>query len=50
VKFATDRFIIHNSTSCKNGGIVIFTSKKIARDIIEDLRKTGMNPEIIGEV
>ena len=50
VKFATDSFIIHNSTSCKNGGIVIFTSKKISRDIIEDLRKAGMNPEIIGEV
>jgi len=50
VKFATDSFIIHNSTSCKNGGIVIFTSKKIASDIVEDLRKAGMNPEIIGEV
>jgi len=50
VKFATDSFIIHNYTSCKNGEIVIFTSRKIANDIIGDLRKAGMNPEIIGEV
>ena len=50
VKFATDSFIIHNFTLCKNGGMVIFTSKKIASDIIEDIRKAGMNPEIIGEV
>ena len=50
VKFATDSFIIHNFTSCKNGGTVIFTSKKIVSNIIENLRKAGMNPEIIGEV
>jgi len=50
VKFATDSFIIHNSTSCKNGVIVIFTSKKIASYILEDLLKAGMNPEIIVDI
>ncbi|WP_432417913.1 SelD-related putative sulfur metabolism protein [Acidianus brierleyi] len=49
-EFATESFIIPNSTAGTNGGIVIFSSKKIADDIVEDLHKAGMNPKIIGKV
>ncbi|BFH73692.1 SelD-related putative sulfur metabolism protein [Sulfurisphaera javensis] len=49
-EFATENFIIPNSTIGTNGAIVIFASKKIADDIMEDLTKVGEKPEIVGYV
>ena len=49
-EFATEDFIIPNSTIGTNGAIVMFVSKKIADYLIEDLRKIGEMPEVIGYV
>lgn len=47
-EFATENFIIPNSAIGTNGAIVMFTSKKIANDLIDDLRKAGETPEVVG--
>ena len=49
-EFATEGFIIPNSTAGTNGGTVIFCSKKISDEIMEDLQKEGLKPEKIGRV
>ncbi len=49
-EFATESFIIPNSTAGTNGGIVIFCSRRIADNVMEDLRSVGMNPKVIGRV
>lgn len=49
-EFATEGFIIPNSTAGTNGPTVIFCSRKVSDDIMEDLRKEGLKPEKIGKV
>ena len=49
-EFATENFIIPNSTIGTNGAIVMFVSKKIADDLIDELRKAGEMPEVVGYV
>ncbi|WP_405041401.1 SelD-related putative sulfur metabolism protein [Metallosphaera sp.] len=49
-EFATENFIIPNSTAGTNGAIVIFASKKVIDDIAQDLTKRGLEPRIIGRV
>lgn len=49
-EFATEGFIIPNSTSGTNGATVIFCSKKISDNIMEDLQKEGLKPIKIGKV
>ncbi|GAA5419644.1 SelD-related putative sulfur metabolism protein [Sulfurisphaera tokodaii] len=49
-EFATENFIIPNSTIGTNGAIVMFADKRIADDIMEDLIKVGEKPEIVGYV
>ncbi len=49
-EFATENFIIPNSTAGTNGAILIFCSRKIADQVMDELRKVGGEPAIIGKV
>ena len=49
-KFATDEFLVSNSTASINGCHLIITSEDLAPTILEDLRKHSFNPQIIGFV
>ncbi|MEM1627587.1 MAG: SelD-related putative sulfur metabolism protein [Sulfolobaceae archaeon] len=49
-EFATENFIIPNSTAGTNGAIVIFAPKKSYDDIMQQLSKNGYEPIEIGEV
>lgn len=49
-EFATENFVIPNSTIGTNGAIVMFVNKRIADELMEDLRKAGETPEIVGRV
>ncbi|AWR97463.1 selenide, water dikinase [Acidianus sulfidivorans JP7] len=49
-EFATESFIIPNSTAGTNGAIVMFASKKVIDDIAQELSKAGLEPSIIGKV
>lgn len=48
--FATDNFIIPNSTSGTNGAIVIFANKEVIDEVYEELKKEGQEPMVIGKV
>lgn len=49
-EFATESFIIPNSTAGTNGAIVIFASRKVVDEIAQELSKEGFEPSIIGRV
>lgn len=49
-RIATENFVIPNSTAGTNGGIVIFASKTVVDDLIQELKRLGHNPAVIGEV
>ena len=49
-RFATDEFLVSNSTAAMNGCHLIVTSEDLAPLILEDLKKHNFNPEIIGFV
>lgn len=49
-EFATENFIIPNSTAGTNGSIVIFAPKRRYEDIMQDLSRRGYEPIEIGEV
>ncbi|MCY0860489.1 MAG: SelD-related putative sulfur metabolism protein [Sulfolobaceae archaeon] len=49
-EFATENFIIPNSTAGTNGAIVIFAHKKVVDQVYEELKKEGQEPMIIGKV
>ena len=49
-EFATENFIIPNSTAGTNGAIVIFAHKKVINEIYDELKKKGQEPYIIGKV
>ncbi|NON63460.1 SelD-related putative sulfur metabolism protein [Acidianus sp. RZ1] len=49
-EFATENFIIPNSTAGTNGATVIFAHKKVLDDIAQELSRAGCSPEIIGKV
>ena len=49
-RFATDEFLVSNSTAAVNGCHLIISSEDLAPLILEDLRKHNFNPQIIGFV
>ena len=49
-EFATENFIIPNSTIGTNGAIVMFVNKKVADELLDELEKVGEKPEVIGRV
>ena len=49
-KFATDEFLVSNSTAAMNGCHLIVTSEDLAPLILEDLKKHNFSPQIIGYV
>jgi len=49
-RFATDEFLVSNSTAAMNGSHLIVTSEDLAPLILEDLKKHNFNPQIIGFV
>jgi len=49
-RFATDEFLVSNSTAAMNGCHLIVTSEDLAPLILEDLKKHNFNPQIIGFV
>jgi selenophosphate synthase len=49
-RFATDEFLVSNSTAAANGCHLIISSEDLAPLILEDLRKHNFNPHIIGFV
>ena len=49
-RFATDEFLVSNSTAAVNGCHLIILSEDLAPLILEDLRKHNFNPQIIGFV
>ncbi|BCU70337.1 SelD-related putative sulfur metabolism protein [Stygiolobus caldivivus] len=49
-EFATENFIIPNSTIGTNGAIVMFVNKRLADDLVEELERAGEKPEVIGKV
>ena len=49
-KFATDEFLVSNSTAAMNGCHLIVTSEDLAPLILEDLKKHNFSPQIIGFV
>ena len=49
-RFATDEFLVSNSTAATNGCHLIVTSEELAPLILEDLKKHNFNPQIIGFV
>jgi selenophosphate synthase len=48
--FATDEFLVSNSTAAMNGCHLIVTSEDLAPLVLEDLKKHNFNPQIIGFV
>jgi selenophosphate synthase len=49
-RFATDEFLVSNSTASVNGCHLIIAGEDLAPMILEDLRKHNFNPQIIGFV
>jgi len=49
-KFATENFVIPNSTASTNGATVIFAEKRVIDDVAQELRRLGHSPQVIGEV
>ncbi|MCG3109241.1 hypothetical protein L3N51_01531 [Metallosphaera sp. J1] len=49
-EFATENFIIPNSTAGTNGAIVMFASRKVIDDVAQSLSKRGLEPRVIGRV
>jgi selenophosphate synthase len=49
-RFATDEFLVSNSTAAMNGCHLIVTSEDLAPLILDDLKKHNFNPQIIGFV
>lgn len=49
-RFATDEFLVSNSTASVNGCHLIISNEDLAPLILEDLRKHNFNPQIIGFV
>ncbi|MEM3204606.1 MAG: SelD-related putative sulfur metabolism protein [Saccharolobus sp.] len=49
-EFATENFIIPNSTAGTNGAIVIFAHKKVCEELYDELKKKGQEPQVIGRV
>lgn len=49
-KFATDEFLVSNSTASTNGCHLIISSEELAPIIMEDLKKHNFEPQIIGFV
>ncbi|QGA53252.1 selenide, water dikinase [Sulfolobus sp. E5-1-F] len=49
-EFATENFIIPNSTAGTNGAIVIFAHKKVIDEIFDELKRKSQEPHIIGKV
>jgi len=49
-EFATENFIIPNSTIGTNGAIVMFVHKDVAEQLVDDLKSVGEEPMIIGRV
>ncbi|QKR01083.1 selenide, water dikinase [Metallosphaera tengchongensis] len=49
-EFATENFIIPNSTAGTNGAIVIFASRKVIDDVAQSLSREGLEPRVIGRV
>jgi selenophosphate synthase len=47
-KFATKEFLIENATASSNGCHLIVATKDVTSSLIEDLRKHGFEPMIIG--
>jgi selenophosphate synthase len=47
-RFATDEFLVSNSTAAVNGCHLIISSEDLAPLILEDLKKHNFNPHIIG--
>ncbi|MEJ2778204.1 SelD-related putative sulfur metabolism protein [Stygiolobus sp. RP850M] len=49
-EFATENFIIPNSTIGTNGATVMFVNKKVADQLLDELEKVGESPQVIGRV
>ncbi len=49
-RYATDRYLMLNSTAGTNGAFVILAPEETATDIVDELRKSGYPARIIGEV
>jgi selenophosphate synthase len=49
-RFATDEFLVSNSTAAMNGCHLIVTSEDLAPLVLEELKKHNFNPQIIGFV
>ncbi|AKV75290.1 MULTISPECIES: SelD-related putative sulfur metabolism protein [Metallosphaera] len=49
-EFATENFIIPNSTAGTNGAIVMFASRKVIDDVAQSLSRAGLEPSVIGRV
>ncbi len=49
-EFATENFIIPNSTAGTNGAIVMFANRKVIDDVAQSLSKVGLEPRVIGRV
>jgi selenophosphate synthase len=47
-RFATDEFLVSNSTASTNGCHLIISSEELAPLILEDLKKHNFEPQIIG--
>jgi len=49
-EFATENFIIPNSTAGTNGATVLFASRKVIDDVAQRLQRDGLEPRVIGRV
>jgi selenophosphate synthase len=49
-EFATENFIIPNSTAGTNGATIIFATRKVTEDLMQELNKKGLEPKVIGKV
>jgi selenophosphate synthase len=49
-EFATENFIIPNSTAGTNGATVIFASRRVIDEVAQELEREGLEPRVIGKV
>ncbi|EHP70815.1 selenophosphate synthase [Metallosphaera yellowstonensis MK1] len=49
-EFATENFIIPNSTAGTNGATVLFASRKVIDNVAQRLQRDGLEPRVIGRV
>ncbi|NIT78098.1 MAG: hypothetical protein GWO44_14745, partial [Thermoplasmata archaeon] len=50
VEAACEEYLLPNGTSGTNGAIAIVASERVVREVEEDLRRLGHDPQVIGRV